>query len=388
MTEGSGENSSELIADFVDEAVESLRPVASQLDSFRQNPSDDDSINAVFRSVHSIKGCAGFLGLSAVKVFSHSLENTMDEVRKQKVTLSEDLQLAMVNGIDLLDAMLLRALDGDIDTDLSDDEKRLLDEVTRLADECRLEHTAEENLLAEILKLAEEIAGTDVPQAAQWACQVQQFVDVYRGDSEDAEEGGGEAVPSKPKPADFISTTCKCNEEDVSSFVAGILDVFLATERGAYDQATGEDFMKRAEEFAVWADTAGQTDLAAAVRAASSDFKTIFDSPLDVDESLLSIVWDHLWPELAKLGGPPAAANQPESTESPQESPSDNAGETSAADSTARKPKVRMVRVKEEYVDGFLNDVSSLFITGELLKDLHARMSKNGAMHSLVEEDL
>ena len=45
-----------------------------------------------------------------------------------------------------------------------------------------------------------------------------------------------------------------------------------------------------------------------------------------------------------------------------------------------------MVRIKEEQVDSFLNDVSNLVITAELLKDVHARMVQDGKMHALVEE--
>ena len=383
MTEGSGENSQELIADFVDEAVESLRPLASHLDAYRRDPSDADPINAVFRSVHSIKGCAGFLGLAAVKMFSHAMENTMDEVRKQKVSLSEDLQLTMVNGIDLLDAMLQRALDGEIETDLGDDEKRLLNEVERLANECRLEQAPEEILLAEILKLAEEIGATEVPQASQWAMQVQQIVEGYRSNGAQEEQ---EVAPSMPKPSDYVGVTCKCNDEDVSSHIAGILDVFLVTERGEYKEAAGKDFMRLAEEFAVWADGAGQAELAAALRAAVSDFRTIFDSPLDIDATLISIVWDHLSPELGKLEGAPGTQAKTPSDEARQEKTADQGEDKSTGDSAVRQQKIRMVRVKEEYVDGFLNDVSRLFITGELLKDLHSRMSHEGAMSALVEE--
>ncbi len=383
MTEGSGENSQELITDFVDEAVESLRPLASHLDAYRRNPSDADPINAVFRSVHSIKGCAGFLGLAAVKMFSHAMENTMDEVRKQKVSLSEDLQLTLVNGIDLLDAMLQRALDGEIETDLGNDEKQLLDGLERLANDCRLEQAPEEILLAEILKLAEEIGATEVPQASQWAMQVQQLVEVYRNN--DAEEKQ-EAAPSKPNPSDYVGVTCKCNDEDISSHIAGILEVFLVTERGEYKEAAGKDFMRGAEEFAVWADGAGQAELAAALRAGASDFRTIFDSPLDIDATLISVVWDHLSPELSKLEGAPGTQAEAPSAETKQENAADQGSDKSAADSKVRQQKIRMVRVKEEYVDGFLNDVSRLFITGELLKDLHSRMSHEGAMQTLVEE--
>ncbi len=122
MTEVNQENNQELIADFVDEAIDSLHSLPGHLAAFRQNPNDADAINAVFRPVHSIKGCAGFLGLTGIKVFSHSLENTLDEVRKQNLELTDDLQRLLVGGLDLLESRLQRSEKGDIDDELSDEE--------------------------------------------------------------------------------------------------------------------------------------------------------------------------------------------------------------------------------------------------------------------------
>ncbi len=57
-----------------------------------------------------------------------------------------------------------------------------------------------------------------------------------------------------------------------------------------------------------------------------------------------------------------------------------------AAESSAAPGKSRMVRIKEERLDEFLNHVSSLFITGELYKDLHARLSTAQQASPLIDE--
>src|SRR5689334_9785370 len=103
------EDSNELLADFVDEAVGSLQGLPALLNAHREQPNATDSINAVFRAVHSIKGCAGFLGLTAIKTFAHSLENTLDDVRKKKITLDEPLQRDFVQGFDLIEELLSAA---------------------------------------------------------------------------------------------------------------------------------------------------------------------------------------------------------------------------------------------------------------------------------------
>lgn len=59
----------ELLTDFIQEARDHLGDIESQLlkievlgDEF-----DDELVNTVFRAIHSIKGAAGFLGLSTIK---------------------------------------------------------------------------------------------------------------------------------------------------------------------------------------------------------------------------------------------------------------------------------------------------------------------------------
>jgi len=77
----------ELLTDFVQEARDHLSDIESQLlkieilgDEF-----DDDLVNTVFRAIHSIKGAAGFLGLTTINRLSHSLENVLGAVRAHKL---------------------------------------------------------------------------------------------------------------------------------------------------------------------------------------------------------------------------------------------------------------------------------------------------------------
>ena len=392
MTEVHQENNQELIVDFVDEAIDSLRSLPDHLDAFRQNANDAEAINAVFRPVHSIKGCAGFLGLTGIKVFSHSLENTLDEVRKQKLVLSEELQRLLVGGLDLLESRLQRAEDGDIDDELGDDERQQLENIARVAAQCRLERTPEEELLDQILQLADEIAQSELPSAGELAHRARGLVESYHDGqpppSEENEETS--SAPSRPVAEDFAGATLRCGDEDVSAQVAALLEVFLAASQNNYTDQHGTDFLCRGEQFADWAESAKQPALAEAVRKALVDFKTIYDSPLDVDASLLDLVWDHLWPELSQLDGAPSVVGDNASPEEDNTSStiSDKAAGSAKGnkDSSPKSGKSRMVRIKEEQVDSFLNDVSNLFITAELLKDVHARMVHDGAMRALVEE--
>ena len=60
-------DNSELLNDFVIEANEHLAEIENQLLEIEANGANVnvDLVNTVFRAIHSIKGAAGFLGLSA-----------------------------------------------------------------------------------------------------------------------------------------------------------------------------------------------------------------------------------------------------------------------------------------------------------------------------------
>jgi two-component system chemotaxis sensor kinase CheA len=73
----------ELVAQFITESREHLSDVEGQLlqiEAGGQNV-DVNLVNTVFRSVHSIKGAAGFLGLTTVNKLAHGLENVLGKMR-------------------------------------------------------------------------------------------------------------------------------------------------------------------------------------------------------------------------------------------------------------------------------------------------------------------
>jgi two-component system chemotaxis sensor kinase CheA len=96
----------------------------------------------------------------------------------------------------------------------------------------------------------------------------------------------------------------------------------------------------------------------------------------------VSIVWDGMWKELARLEQSSAAPT----TATPEAKSTDSAANEHAAGDHSPTNKARFVRVKEEKLDEFLNQVSSLFITGELLKDLQSRLRATNQLTDLVEE--
>jgi len=76
---------------FIVECSELLASMESALLVLEKSPTDFDSINAVFRAAHTIKGSSGMFGFSGVVEFTHVLENFLEKLRQGKFTVNSDI---------------------------------------------------------------------------------------------------------------------------------------------------------------------------------------------------------------------------------------------------------------------------------------------------------
>src|SRR6476620_1400398 len=71
----------EMLKDFVVEALDLATNVEEHLLRLERDPENKETLNAVFRSFHTIKGGAGFMGLPALVTACHLTENLFDALR-------------------------------------------------------------------------------------------------------------------------------------------------------------------------------------------------------------------------------------------------------------------------------------------------------------------
>ena len=70
------------LAIFTQETEELLTQMEYGLLALEENPEDHESINNVFRAMHTIKGTAGLFGFEDVVAFTHQVETVLDKVRR------------------------------------------------------------------------------------------------------------------------------------------------------------------------------------------------------------------------------------------------------------------------------------------------------------------
>jgi two-component system chemotaxis sensor kinase CheA len=110
----------EIISEFITEAVESLDKIEPLFVELEQKGEDKDLLNDIFRSMHTIKGAAGFLGFQSIVDVAHSSENIMKKLRDNEIKLSKELMDAILKSVDMLRVLLLHLQNKDeIEEDVS-----------------------------------------------------------------------------------------------------------------------------------------------------------------------------------------------------------------------------------------------------------------------------
>ena len=80
----------DMLNEFVVEALDLATNVEEHLLSLERNPGDMNTLNAVFRSFHTIKGGAGFMNLTAMVSACHLTENLFDALRTGQVAVTPE----------------------------------------------------------------------------------------------------------------------------------------------------------------------------------------------------------------------------------------------------------------------------------------------------------
>jgi two-component system chemotaxis sensor kinase CheA len=102
----------EIKATFFQECEEQLAELESGLLAMEGGDDGSETVNAVFRAVHSVKGGAGAFGLDDLVRFAHVFETCLDEVRAGRLAPSSDVVKPMLRAADVLADLVRAARDG------------------------------------------------------------------------------------------------------------------------------------------------------------------------------------------------------------------------------------------------------------------------------------
>lgn len=98
---------------FFDECSEALQQIEHGLTDMREGHGSDDTINAVFRSVHSVKGGAGIFGFDSLVGFAHVFETVLDAMRGGKLPATPDIVDVLLPANDVLTDLIAMSRAGE-----------------------------------------------------------------------------------------------------------------------------------------------------------------------------------------------------------------------------------------------------------------------------------
>lgn len=102
----------EFLREFIAESREHLCQAEGNLLHLTTHPDDDAAIHSCFRSLHTIKGGAGFLGLTRIQNLAHSAEHLLDRMRTGGVKCCPEHVEILLQVLTRLEA-ILSALESD-----------------------------------------------------------------------------------------------------------------------------------------------------------------------------------------------------------------------------------------------------------------------------------
>ena len=109
----------EIYSVFAQEAREQLTAMEDGLLRMEQGDADEETLNAIFRAAHTIKGASGVVELHHIEKFTHILENLLDKLRNGDIAVSPELITALLKGCDHIGALLDRVDQGQMDEEAS-----------------------------------------------------------------------------------------------------------------------------------------------------------------------------------------------------------------------------------------------------------------------------
>ncbi|MBT5551205.1 MAG: histidine kinase [Nitrospina sp.] len=108
-----------IVNEFLVESYENLDRLDKDLIELEQDPNNTDILGSIFRTIHTIKGTCGFIGLHKLEKVAHVGENLLGKLRDGELALNPprtSALLAMVDAIrQMLDCIEKDRNEGDVD---------------------------------------------------------------------------------------------------------------------------------------------------------------------------------------------------------------------------------------------------------------------------------
>ncbi len=99
-------NNEELLKDFFAEAEQQVETLESNILVIESDPSNHEAVDEIFRAAHTLKGGSATVEMNELSEFTHKVEDVLDEIRSDRLQVSEPIVDILLSSIDVIKAML------------------------------------------------------------------------------------------------------------------------------------------------------------------------------------------------------------------------------------------------------------------------------------------
>ncbi|NPB09365.1 MAG: response regulator [Thermodesulfobacteria bacterium] len=174
----------DVLKDFITEAKENLERLDEEFVELEQRPEDRELLSSIFRTIHTIKGTAGFFGFKTLEAIAHFAEDILSKLRDGLVVADEETIDMLLKSVDYIKAII---------ASLEETGKEPVDETY-------LDFLVDlRNFADKIAKRAEGGGGEEKPQAEEKASESSGGETKASSEEKASEAAEGEKAPEEKK---------------------------------------------------------------------------------------------------------------------------------------------------------------------------------------------
>jgi two-component system, chemotaxis family, sensor kinase CheA len=114
-------NNEELLKDFFAEAEQQVDNLESNVLVIENDPTNHEAVDEIFRAAHTLKGGSATVEMKEISTFTHTVEDMLDEIRSDRLAVTEPVIDVLLSSIDVIKAMLEARANGTVYQENIDD---------------------------------------------------------------------------------------------------------------------------------------------------------------------------------------------------------------------------------------------------------------------------
>lgn len=387
----------ELLKDFFAEAEQQVETLESNILVIESDPSNHEAVDEIFRAAHTLKGGSATVEMNELSEFTHKVEDVLDEIRSDRLQVTEDIIDILLTSIDVIKAMLEERQNGSV---YGDDVSGLVEKLESYVPkkDAKKKHSAPSGFGPKLEKVEPPAVSEPVEPAVQVAPAVSTNPFNYPPLSEDEFEELKNACVENQK---LWRVAVKFDENNPMNSVGGI-QVFAALKALGTVLKTVPDFdalyedefyecvyyylasdstADKIEDVAFLGDVTVATDAQEITGTVAGDSAGVVESAekRSVPDGQVSLEEQNSAPEKTEenqpaenhLGEPVGQVQQAEE----KKKPLPGAKPVSTAKNSSSNQQNSILRVDSKRVDYLLNLVSEIVITKASFNQLSANLS-------------